>query len=139
MRSPRFVSQNKVGVGDEDAGKYGVVERVGRDPAECECCCAIEHRVIEAEDMNARKASENPESVVELVEVLLEAALVLVQDVLAMLASSGVMLPAGVARGISFGSWLALRTDSLSCFSEANVGAGGSSRHSDSMLYSPTR
>lgn len=113
---------------DEDAGEYGVVEWFWRNPGECERCCAVEHGVIEAEDIDATEAGENPQIVVEFVEIVLNAAFVLVQDGsrdarvlsgdVACRCSPGEESP----YGICFGSWLALRADGLSCFAEADIG-----------------
>jgi hypothetical protein len=72
---------------DEDASEYGVVEGFWRDARECECRCVVEHRVIEAENIHAREMSESPDVVIKSVQVLLNAALVFIQDGLVMLAS----------------------------------------------------
>jgi len=85
---------------------------------------AREHRVIKAEDIDAKEVGERPEVLVEPVEVLLDAALVFVQDY-----SGDARFPTcdGTGRccpgeessyGICFASWLALGADRLSCFSE---------------------
>ena len=105
-----------------------MVEGFWRYTGERECRRPVEHGVIKAEDIYVRKGGENLEVVVELVEVVLDAALVLVQD-----GSRGArVLGDDVAcrccpreespYGIRFGSWLALRADGLPCFAEADIG-----------------
>ena len=85
---------------------------------------AREHRVIKAEDIDAKEVGERPEVLVEPVEVLLDAALVFVQD-----SSRDARFPRcdvtcrcspgeESSYGICFASWLALGADRLSCFSE---------------------
>src|SRR5579863_3899672 len=103
--------------GDEDAGEYGMVEGFWRYTGECECRRPVEHLVIEAEDIDAREGGENPEVVVELVEVLLDAAFVLVQygsrDARVLRGDvPGRRCPGEKpSYGVRFGSWLALGAD----------------------------
>jgi hypothetical protein len=57
-----------------------VVEGFRRDAGKCECCCVVEHRVIEAENIHAREVCESPDVIVESVQVILDTALILIQD-----------------------------------------------------------
>jgi len=126
-REPSFSALPESLCGDEDAGEYGVVEGFWGDAGECECCCAGEHRVIKAEDIDAREVGEHPEILVKPVEVLLDAALVFVQDS----SRDACFLRFDVtcwccpgeesSYGICLTSWLAFGADRLSCFSEADV------------------
>ncbi|MBZ5610690.1 MAG: hypothetical protein LAP38_20700 [Acidobacteriia bacterium] len=113
---------------DEDASEYGVVEWFGRDASKGEGCGVAEHRVIEAENIDTREAGECPEAVVEFVEVFLDAALILIQDgpcdarVLACDVACRGCPGKESSDGVGFGSWLALRVDSLPCFTNGDVG-----------------
>jgi hypothetical protein len=113
---------------DEDAGEYGVVEWSWRDAGECQIGRTFEHGVVEAENVDAGQAGECLEVVVELAEVLPDAALVLVQD-----CSRDVRVPVADAacgccpgeempKSVRFLSRLALAADGLSCLSDADVG-----------------
>jgi hypothetical protein len=63
---------------DENAREDGVVEWFWRDTGERQTGRTLKHRVVEAVDVYAGQAGQCLEVVIEVVEVLLDAVLVLV-------------------------------------------------------------
>lgn len=107
-----------------------MIKWLERNAAKRQLGCAVKHSVVETEDFEARQTGEFSKSVVDVAEVLLDAALVLVQHdprrrgIRAAHVTGRLSPREESSYGICFLAWLAFRENSLTRLSETDVGGG---------------
>lgn len=116
------------GCADQNTGKYGLIKGLEFNPGEYQLGRAAKHCIVETEDLEAWQIGECSKSVVEVREVLFDAALVFVQycprrrGILAGHVTGRLGPREEVSYGVCLSLGLALRENRLSCLYETDIG-----------------